>query len=74
MEKMMNILDKILDRQEVDTDNDYPEQPMFFPNQEHTQPLHDLDDEKDMYDEQDMCDEQDFRENNEEKLLIMMEK
>ena len=74
--KIVYILDKILDRHEVDTDVDYPEQPMFFPDQIQTQPLQDLDNEKHIDDDQDFIEEgeQDYRENNKEKLLIMMEK
>ena len=30
--KIVYIIDKILDRHEVDTDVDYPEQPMPFPD------------------------------------------
>ena len=60
MEKMMYILDKILDRHEVDIDVDYLEQLMPFPDQTQTQPLQDIYNKKNMYNEQD------HRGNNEE--------
>ena len=73
--KMVYILDKRLDRHEVDIDFDYPEQPMFFPDQTQTQPLQDLDNEQYIDDDQDFIKEGEkyYRENNKEKLLVMME-
>ena len=57
--KIVYILDKILDRHEVDTDVDYPEQLMPFLDQTQTQPLQDINNKQNMYDEQD------YKENNE---------
>ena len=57
--KIVYILDKRLDMHEVDTDVDYPEQPMPFPDQTQTQPIQDINNKHNMYDEQD------YRENNE---------
>ena len=46
IEKMMYILDRRLDSYEVNTNDDYLEQPMLIYKQEQTQ---DLDNEQDMY-------------------------
>ena len=51
--KVVYIIDKKLERHDVDTDVDYPKQPMPFPDQTQTQQLQDLDNEQEMYDDQD---------------------
>ena len=62
MEKLMYMLGKRIERYEANLNIDNLEQLMLLLDREQTQPI------------QDMYDEQDYRENNEEKLLIMMEK
>ena len=58
--KIVYILDKKLERHEANTDVDYPEQPMLYPDQKQTQTLQDIKNKQNIYDEQD------YRENNEE--------
>ena len=62
MEKLMYILGRSVDRFMANLNIGDPEQHMPFPKQTQTLPL------------QGMYDEQDYRESNQEKFLIMMEK
>ena len=55
--KIVYILDKKLERHEVDTNVDYPEHPMPFPDQTQTQQIQDLDNEQEMYDDQDFIED-----------------
>ena len=62
MEKLMYMVGRMVDRFMANINIGDPEQHMPFPEKTKTLPL------------QDMYDEQDYRENNQEKFLIMMEK